>query len=403
MRIAVVAPYQGPTLARRRPIDSNLSLGARTKLEVIAQLLHEDSHSVEILSQGEVVERQLRYFPGFAGSESIGAGIPISYASAVPVRFVNGLWSSLSTLRLFKARHRVCRYDLLFIYNLKLPQVACARYALDRLGLPVILEYEDDHFLDTSSVSGSRLTSNIGLREAERLLEDLAGCVAGSSDLLSQVPGVIPQLLLPGVVGDAIVKGLPQSPRRNWVVFSGTHSSYQGLEQLVKAWAKLTVPHWELHIAGHGAVTSELRRLAADDRSIIFHGVLDQKQNAALLASGKITVVPYEVSKTRGFSFKTVECLAAGLHVITTRLSALDSLAPELKPGLTYLEDNAPETIAATIQKVITEGLDRRTVRDAAISRYGPAAASRLLHDFLEQVMLFHERNRKRGVAGAGD
>ena len=55
MRIAYVAPYQGPTLLKRRPIFRNLSLGARAKVELIADLLQKHSHTLEILSQGEVV------------------------------------------------------------------------------------------------------------------------------------------------------------------------------------------------------------------------------------------------------------------------------------------------------------------------------------------------------------
>lgn len=58
MRIAYIAPYQGPTLLKRHPIIINLSLGAKAKVELIAELLQNRSHTVEILSQGEVVERQ---------------------------------------------------------------------------------------------------------------------------------------------------------------------------------------------------------------------------------------------------------------------------------------------------------------------------------------------------------
>ena len=392
MRIAYVAPYQGPALARRRPILGNMSLGGRTKIALLASLLRSRAHDVEILSQGEVVERALRYYPAFVEPELDSAAYRVRYASAMPVRFLNAAWSSMSTVRLFKERHRAAAYDLVLLYNLKPPQVAAARHAIDTLGLPVVLEYEDDQFLEIAAPAGSRLTANIHLNRARQLLSSLSGCLAGSVDLLSQAPPAVPRLLLPGVVGDAIVKAgsRPSGMRLNRVVFSGTHSSFQGLEQLVTAWRMLGLPGWELHIAGDGSVTESARRIAGGVPEIVFHGVLDYERNAELLASSKLTVVPYEVSKTRGFSFKTVECLAAGLHVLTTRLTALDSLHPELKGAITYLDDNAPPTIARAIGEVIRERRYETIATASAIEHYGPVAASRQLDRFLDEVMSHH-------------
>ena len=171
------------------------------------------------------------------------------------------------------------------------------------------------------------------------------------------------------------------------MVFSGTHSRFQGLEQLIKAWKIGNFQGWQLHIAGQGEITGVLHNLAQDDPSIVFHGILSREENAELLSHGKITVVAYDVSKTRGFSFKTLECLGAGMHVITTRLSALEGLEPELMSGLTYLDDNEPETIVACLKKVIAERIYERTAQQATLERYGPSAISRLLEAFLNQVV----------------
>jgi len=48
-------------------------------------------------------------------------------------------------------------FDLVIIFNLKEPQVACANYALRRLGVPVILEYEDDRFVNVVGKDRERL------------------------------------------------------------------------------------------------------------------------------------------------------------------------------------------------------------------------------------------------------
>jgi hypothetical protein len=389
MRIAYIAPYQGPTLIRRRPVISNLSLGAKAKVELIAELLHKGSHTVEILSPGEVLTGPARLYRGFTESELFEKTIPIFYSAAFPMRFLNGFVSSLSALHLFKARHRLSPFDLVMIYNLKPAQVTCANYALKHLRVPVVLEYEDDSFLEIWEPNGTRLTSRWRLSTLRRLLRAISGCLAGSSSLLSQVPDTVPKLFLPGVVSEGISKAAQRTTaeRENWVVFSGTHSWFQGLEQLLKAWRMGGYTGWQLHIAGQGDITGILQSLAENDPSIVFHGVLGRDQNAELLSRAKITVVAYEVSKTRGFSFKTIECLGAGLHVITTRLSALEGLEPELKRGLTYLDDNDPETIAASLRTVIASRVYERTAAEATLERYGPTAVSRLLEAYLKKVL----------------
>ena len=136
-----------------------------------------------------------------------------------------------------------------------------------------------------------------------------------------------------------------------------------------------------------------MQELAANDPTILFHGVLNREENARLLRAGKIAVVPYEVSQTRGFSFKTVECLAAGMHVITTRLEALEALDAEMKRGITYIDDNTPQTIATALNRAITERCYERTAVQATLNRFGPAAAARDLQALLEQVKLSFRSN----------
>jgi glycosyltransferase involved in cell wall biosynthesis len=388
VRIAYIAPYQGLGLVKRRPIVRNLSLAARVKIGLIAGLLQRASHSVEILSQGEVIERQFKFYPGFGKPELLDGNIPVFYSSAFPVRFLNGMWSSLSMVRLFKARHRKCPFQMVMIYNLKPPQVACANYAIRRLGLPVILEYEDDAFSSFLGRGRTPFTSRYYLYKARQLLGSVSACVAVSPHLLAQTPSSLPKLLLRGVLGDATVSAKTSSnvPRQNWVVFSGTHSRTKGLEQLVKAWEMAGPPDWELHIAGHGVLTDRLRQMAVNNRGIVFHGLLNPTENAHLLSSARIGINPEDVSRTPGnvFAFKTIECLAAGLHVITTPMGALE---PELEAGVTYMSDNSPPIIAATLQHVIRDRRHERTAAEAALKTYGPESVARALDELLNKIM----------------
>ena len=178
--------------------------------------------------------------------------------------------------------------------------------------------------------------------------------------------------------------------KRNWVAFSGTLFRGKGLEPLITAWDMAHLPGWELHIAGHGELADKLHKMASGNSSIVFHGLLDRRENARFLSEAKIGINPHDLSETPGnvFAFKIIEYLAAGAHVITTPMGILE---PEFERGITYMSDNRPETIADTFQRVIGERLFERTAPRAAEDAYGPSAVASSLNKLLSEVMLHHE------------
>ena len=398
MRIAYIAHYQGPDLMMRRPCLHNLSLANKVKIELIAELLQQSAHQVEILSQGEVDRYECRFYPAFAETELFHPDIPVYYASALPIRFVNGFWSSNRSVHLFKARHKVSPFDLVIIHNMKRGHIACANYAMRRLGLPVVLEYEDDLFVDVRGEASNGLLTRFHQRVYARMLKRVSGCMAVSPYLLTQLPSSIPKLLLRGVVSEDIVNSnhQPMVSRKNWVVFCGTLEGTQGLEQMINAWNMLRLADWELHIAGRGPIADELKKLAGSNRSIIFRGFLNRKENARLLCSAKIGMNPQDVTKTQGnvFALKIIEYLAAGLHVITTPRGSLE---PELEAGVSYIADNTPEAIATSLKNVISAKSYEQAAQEAAVATYGPDAVSKALNRLINQLAI--EGAKECGVA----
>ena len=91
-----------------------------------------------------------------------------------------------------------------------------------------------------------------------------------SPHLLEQLPSSTPKLLLRGVVSDEIANANKPAmvSRKNWVVFSDPLQT-KGLEQLIKAWEMVGPPDWELHIAGDGGLTNQLRQMAANSRGSV--------------------------------------------------------------------------------------------------------------------------------------
>jgi len=389
MRIAYIAPYQGPTLLARRPVVRNRSMSNRVKIELIASLLRSSSHEVEVISQGEVVDTGWTFYPALVEQERFHPDIPIFYGSVLPVRRVNGLWSNAQTLRVLKERHRARPYDLVIIFNLKGPQLACANYAIQRLKLPVILEYEDDRFVDVQGKKDAELglAMRRDMRASARLLREVSGCVAVSPHLMSQLPPGIPTLLLRGVAGDDIVTASQgaRERKKNIVLFSGTHIESNGVAPLIQAWPTVGMPGWELHITGYGQLTDSLRAMAAGMEGVFFHGLVSREELVSLMSAARVCVNPHQVSQTPGnvFAFKIIEYLAAGAHVVTTPMGALEQ---PLEAGITYMPANSPDTIAATLRTVIREERYRHTALEAAHDTYGPAAVSNALNALVGQV-----------------
>lgn len=401
MRIAYVANYQGASLVEARPCAHNFSLAARVKIQLIAEMLQASSHEVEIISQGSLEPQigrdrlRFRFYRSFSESDLFHQNIPIHYLSALSVRFLIGFWESFQARRLLAARHRRRPFDVVIIYNLQRAQIGCALYAMRHLGLPVILQYEDDQFVDVHGHAVTGLTSKINQRACRDVLRSIAGGTAVSPYLLSQMPADIPKILLRGAVGQETLRAAREvnGSKRKWVVFSGTHESTQGIEQLIRAWRMLDVSDWELHIAGHGPLTPALQELSVGAANIIFHGLLNREQNSRLICNSRIGMNPQDLTKVPGnvFAFKIVEYLAAGNHVITTPRGALE---PELEAGITYIEDNSLETIAACLKQVIDERHYERTAVDAALRSYGPDSVSRALNTLLNQVTTGNGKSR---------
>jgi glycosyltransferase involved in cell wall biosynthesis len=388
MRIAYVTPYQGPTLVQRRPIIKNRSISNKIKIELIAGLLQANSHDVEIISHGEVVEHQFTFYPGFCEADLFHSSIPVYYLSSLPIRRVNGLWAGMRAVQFLARQHRVRPYDLVIIFNMKPPQISSANWAVERAGLPVILQYEDDVFVDVLGAATNGPLSRYHHCVYKALLKKISGCMAVSPHLLSQVPPDIPKLLLRGVVADDIIEMSDRMKRskENCVLFSGTHIKSNGVAELIAGWKKAALVGWRLHITGFGAMTEQLREMAANDPNITFHGLVSREELVRLMCSAKICINPQVASQTPGnvFAFKVIEYLGAGAHVITTPMGTLQQ---EIERGVTYLSDNTPETIASVLRSVTLCDRRQQGAADYVQRTYRTAALSKSLDLLIRQAI----------------
>jgi hypothetical protein len=71
----------------------------------------------------------------------------------------------------------------------------------------------------------------------------------------------------------------------------------------------------------------------------------------------------------------------------------MGALEPEIEAGITYMPDNSPEMISATLERVIGGRWYERKAVEAAQQTYGPAGVAKSLDSLLNQVM--NERAEK--------
>ena len=359
----------------------------RIKIELIASLLKRIGHDVELISQGEVVENSTTYFRQIEEQAPFDADARVRYASALPIRRINGLWSSLQTLRLMQASHRREPFDSVVIFNMKQPQIACATFALQRLKLPVILEYEDDAFVNVVGEESGGLVARRHRAACRKLLRSVSGCIAVSPHLIEQVPSNVPRCLLRGVVGDDIIESSEtfRDSKENFVLFAGTHIQSNGVAQLLDAWKLLAPCDWRLHITGIGTETPTLRRMAESVPGVLFHGLVDREELVRLMCTARICINPHAVSSTPGnvFAFKLIEYLAAGAHVVTTPMGTLE---PQLERAITYMRDNSPQVIAETLARIMGNPSDIRSASRAAQSRYGLNAVAMEIEKLFQKM-----------------
>jgi glycosyltransferase involved in cell wall biosynthesis len=293
-----------------------------------------------------------------------------------------------------KERHRIAPYDVVILFNVKQTHVPAGRYAFQQLKLPLVLEYEDDAFVDVTGVPHKGLIAAYDRSCYREIISNVSGCMGVSQHLLSQAPANIPKFLFRGLIGEDIATAGQRatSDRQNCVLFSGSHVPSNGIAQLIEAWSLANIRDWELHITGQGRLTEELRRMAENKPGIVFHGLVDRPELVRLMSSAKIGINPHAVSQTPGnvFAFKIIEYLGAGAHVITTPMGAIEA---DLERGITFMPENSPATIAKTLVDVINQRSYERTAAPAAIAKYGPGAIRQSLNTLLRDAVAAGGKN----------
>ena len=170
-------------------------------------------------------------------------------------------------------------------------------------------------------------------------------------------PSGKPHVILEGHA-DITMKGHVPSLERKaspWVcLYAGGVSRRYGLNFLVEGFQKANIPNTRLEIYGPGDYVKELEKIAAEDSRVFYGGMLlngeivEKEQEATLLVNPRPT---HEEYVKYSFPSKTMEYMASGTPVLTTRLPGMPR---EYAPHVFFIEEESADGVARALEQVFS-------------------------------------------------
>ncbi len=169
------------------------------------------------------------------------------------------------------------------------------------------------------------------------------------------------------------VPSLMKKDKKRIVFYAGGVSRQYGLETLAKGFLLADLPGTELHIYGPGDYVEDLKALAEKDHRIFYGGMLMNSEIVEKELSATVLVNPRPTDEEYvkySFPSKTMEYMASGTPVLTTRLPGMPE---EYRPFVSFIEEETPEGVAAALTKVLAHS-------DETLFSMGEAARDFVLH-----------------------
>ena len=186
-----------------------------------------------------------------------------------------------------------------------------------------------------------------------------------------------PYVILEGQ-SDIAMETKPQMPEGKLsprvCLYAGGVSRQYGLQILTEGFLKADLPNAALHIYGPGDYVEELKNISSRDSRVFYggmlmnHEIVDREQTATLLVNPRPTGEEYV---KYSFPSKTMEYMASGTPVLTTRLPGMPE---EYYPHVYFIEEETAAGVAKALQKVLGES-------DETLSRKGSKARDFVLKE----------------------
>lgn len=169
----------------------------------------------------------------------------------------------------------------------------------------------------------------------------------------------------------------------------GIHKEF-GIQRLVDAFIEGKFEGWQLHIYGDGNYQNELKEVAAKNENVKYFGVkpnhyvVEQQLKATLLVNPRLTDAEYV---KYSFPSKTLECMASGTPLLTTRLPGM----PKEYNSYVYLFDEETQESFLNVLMGVLSNSDielfekGRVAKEFAVTKKNNIVQARKLLDFIEK------------------
>lgn len=170
----------------------------------------------------------------------------------------------------------------------------------------------------------------------------------------------------PGAVCAEAGKRYESSDGLKVVMYAGSIQRAYGLFDMISGFLEAGLSGSELRIYGDGPDRSELEQLAAAHPGVRYMGsrpnseIVAEEQRVALLINPRPTAGEYN---KYSFPSKTIEYMASGTPVLTTRLPGIPG---EYDPYLCYIGEDTADGIGEALKKVFSMPFEERCRKGAA-------------------------------------
>ena len=170
----------------------------------------------------------------------------------------------------------------------------------------------------------------------------------------------------------------------------GTHKEF-GMALLVDSFLALGNEEWELHIYGDGNYQHELTRISREYPNVKYFGmkpnseIVEKQLQAWALVNPRISNAEYV---KYSFPSKTLECMASGTPLLTTRLAGMPK---DYYPYVYLFEDETQEGFVKSLRKVFALSAEELhefgvAAKAFAIEQKNNISQAQKFYDFLKTI-----------------
>ncbi|MBR7117518.1 MAG: glycosyltransferase [Clostridia bacterium] len=264
-----------------------------------------------------------------------------------------------------------------------------ARKMGKKLGIPVITIVTDvpGHMVGGSGKKG------LYTRLAEESFDKYDGYLL----LTEAMNGIVNKAGKPYIVieghADSKMRDAVNSPEAKAspkvIMYAGGIRKQYGIERMAKAFVRGGFDGWELHIYGDGDYKTELAEFSKENPTVKFFGTVSNEEVVKKQLEATLLINPRPTDEDYvkySFPSKTMECMASGTPLLTTRLPGMP---PEYYDYVYFIDDESEDGVLEALKTVTERSQDELHTLGARAKEFVLREKSNLrqakkLYDFLK-------------------